>query len=443
MKKLNDSQLSIIWEGLEQEEYVVASYVVGAGIQGDIVAKSVALAVEQSTGSWISVPSETGEVRHKHAAKVIGIYGIPDYELISSLPREEKLRLYLIRVAYPWVNFGSNLPLMLSMVVGNISSMPNLKLVDLEFPSSFVNQFKGPKFGVQGIRDLLGVHDRPLLNNMIKPCTGISPQVGAELLYQAARGGVDWVKDDELIAGDLPFSPLRERVSTYMDAARRADAEKGERTLYTVNITDQPAQFLENALQAQEAGANALMVNVFAVGLAALRELAEDDRVQLPIMAHTCFGGAMTSSPISGVGSVVAAKLARLAGADIYLNVAPSAKFNALQDKFVRIQQVSASPFYHIRPIFNLAGGGVTPGMVPYLMGKLGLDFVIGAGAAIHGHPMGPGAGASAFRQAIQAVLSGDDIAKASEDKPELKVALERWGIYGQDDYTHLYDIEA
>jgi 2,3-diketo-5-methylthiopentyl-1-phosphate enolase len=45
---------------------------------------------------------------------------------------------------------------MLSSVIGNISSMPNLKLVDLEFPKSYVNQFKGPKFGIAGIRKLLG-----------------------------------------------------------------------------------------------------------------------------------------------------------------------------------------------------------------------------------------------------------------------------------------------
>ena len=64
-------------------------------------------------------------------------------------------------MAFPWVNFYDNIPLMLSSVIGNISSMPNLKLVDLEFPKAYVKQFKGPKFGVQGMRQYLGVAGAP------------------------------------------------------------------------------------------------------------------------------------------------------------------------------------------------------------------------------------------------------------------------------------------
>lgn len=93
--------------------------------------------------------------------------------------------------------------MMLSTVIGNISSSGKVKLLDLSFPESFLGQFKGPKFGVNGIRELLGVWDRPLLNNMIKPCTGLDPEETAKLAYEAAVGGVDIIKDDELVA-DAP-----------------------------------------------------------------------------------------------------------------------------------------------------------------------------------------------------------------------------------------------
>ena len=44
-----------------------------------------------------------------------------------------------------------------------------------------------------GIRDVLGVYDRPLTNCMIKPCISWTPDEGAELFYEAAVGGIDIV----------------------------------------------------------------------------------------------------------------------------------------------------------------------------------------------------------------------------------------------------------
>jgi 2,3-diketo-5-methylthiopentyl-1-phosphate enolase len=180
MKDLYDSTLFPMWEGISADDYVVATYLVACSSKTDLVAKSSALAVEQTTGSWAAVAGETEAVRQKYAAKVIGIYSVPNYELIATMPRDEK-RWYVLRLAYPWVNFYDNIPLLLSTVTGNITAVPDLKLLDLELPESYVKQFKGPKFGIQGIRDLLNIPERPILNNMIKPCTGITPEEGAKL----------------------------------------------------------------------------------------------------------------------------------------------------------------------------------------------------------------------------------------------------------------------
>jgi 2,3-diketo-5-methylthiopentyl-1-phosphate enolase len=442
MKNEYDPKLFPTSEGINGEDYIVATYFVGGSAQADLVAKSSAIAIEQSTGSWYRVPGETDEVREKYAAKVIGVYSVPNYELIANLPKDQP-RYAIIKIAYPWVNFYDNIPLMLSSVIGNISSMPNLKLIDLEFPKSYVKQFKGPKFGIEGLRKLLNIPKRPLLNNMIKPCTGISPKEGAKLFFEAAAGGTDWIKDDELIAGSPAFSPLEDRVKAYMEAARNADHEKGEKTLYTVNITDENVRLRDNAYKAIAAGANAIMIDVFGTGFSGLRMLAEDPEINVPICAHTCYGGAQTVSPFQGISTEVAQKLIRLCGADISLNVAPSAKFNALQEKFIRVFQITHSPMYHIKPMFNMVGGGVTPGMVAYLADQLGYDFIVGAGAGIHGHVMGPKAGARAFRQAIDAVMEGVDVRDAAKKQRELDVALKTWGVYGVDDYSKLYEIEA
>jgi 2,3-diketo-5-methylthiopentyl-1-phosphate enolase len=443
MKELYNPQLFPLWEGINHDDYVIATYVVSAGAKADLVAKSAAIAIEQSSGSWYAVPGETEEVRARSAAKIIGIYAVPDYELIAQLPPDAP-RTFVLRAAFPWVNFYDNIPLMMSSVIGNISSMPNLKLVDLEFPETWLKQFKGPKFGTPGLRGYLGITtDRPILNNMIKPCTGILPDDGAKLFYEAAAGGVDWIKDDELIAGSPAFSPLVDRVKAYMAAAKKADAEKGETTMFTVNITDDPTRLRDNAYKALEAGANALMVNVFGIGFSALRSLAEDPDIQVPIMAHNCYGGAQTVSACQGISSEVAQKLTRICGADISLNVAPSAKFNAIQEKFIRTWHVVTSPMAHIKPCYTHIGGGVTPGMVPYLIDNTCNDVIIGVGAGIHGHPQGARAGAMAFRQAFDALEKGIDLAEYAKSHPELQAAIDVWGIYGIDDYNKLYDIES
>jgi GrpB-like predicted nucleotidyltransferase (UPF0157 family) len=54
--------------------------------------------------------------------------------------------------------------------------------------------FKGPKLGLQGIRDYMDIPKRPLLNNMIKPKTGYTATVGKDLFYGAAVGGTDCIK---------------------------------------------------------------------------------------------------------------------------------------------------------------------------------------------------------------------------------------------------------
>ena len=426
-------------ESISSEDYVVATYLIGAHRDADILQRASMIGLEQTTGTWTRVPGETDEVRHRSAGRLIGIYSVPDYESRGSIPADTTLRWYVARIAYPWINFYDNIPLLLSTVIGNISAMDNLKLLDLEFPRSYVAQFKGPKFGVAGLRQMLNVPERPLLNNMIKPCTGLTPAEGARLFYGAARGGTDWIKDDELIGGSPAFSPLEERVKAYMEAARRADAEKGEMTLYSVNITDNPDRIRDNARRAIDAGANALMLNIFWAGFAAVRMLAEDPEINVPLMIHNCGSGAMVANPYGGFSSVVGAKLARLSGADMYLDYVPTMKFGGIDEKFRRIAQVCLTPMYDLKPTMVHVGGGVTPGIVPHLMKRLGNDIAIGAGGGIHSHPAGPCAGATALRRAIDAAMAGVPLSEAAKSSPELAQALEVWGEFGSEKMKSLF----
>lgn len=422
-----DWSLYTVPEGINPEQHVIATYLIEKEPDVDILTYALSIAIEQSTGTWVPVPEETPEVRQRHAGKVMGIYEIPHYEF--ELPAGLQSRSYVISIAFPYINFGAQIPMLLSTVIGNISMMGRLKLLDLHFPGSFVQEFGGPKFGIAGIRKLLGVSTRPLLNNMIKPCTGFPPEVGAKLFYEVAAGGADIIKDDELLANPS-FNPLEERVRMYMKAERQAYEETGERTLYCANVTDRADRVLDNAKRAIDAGANALLLNYLTVGISVLRALAEDPEINVPIMAHPDFSGVLYESPFSGVSSsLVLGKLPRLAGADIVVYAYPYAKFSFLRDRYLQIVQMLRAPFYDLSTVFPMPGGGVHQGNVPLLMKELGTDWVIGAGGAIHGHSMGPRAGAKAFRQAIDAVVAGIPLEQAAREQPELQAAVERWGV--------------
>jgi 2,3-diketo-5-methylthiopentyl-1-phosphate enolase len=271
------------------------------------------------------------------------------------------------------------------------------------------------------------VQGRPLLNNMIKPCTGYPPKVGVELFRAAALGGCDIVKDDELIA-NASFNEIQARVKLYMKAEQQVFEETGEHTLYTVNVTDEIPKVFENAHKAVELGCNALMVNYLATGFPVLRALAEDASLNVPILAHMDIAGALYASEWHGMSShLVLGKLPRLAGADIVVFPAPYGKAPVLPEKFQRVAQNLTFPLYNLRPTFPMPSGGITPKMVPNVMKDLGVDIVIGSGGGIHAHPQGPTAGAKAFRQAIQATLQGRSLEDAANEFPELKVALETW----------------
>ncbi len=412
-------------EGIDYDECVVGTYLASYPKSIPVAKLAPALAIEQSTGTWVAVPGETPEVRCAHVAKVIGVYEVPDYEWM--LPPQVEDRQYVLQIAFPQVNFGSQIPMLLTTVVGNISMAGRLKLVDLRLPHKFVAGFKGPRFGIPGIRQLLKVYDRPLLNNMIKPCTGYAPEVGAKLFYAAALGGCDIVKDDELLA-NASFNEIQARVKLYMEAERQVFEKTGEHTLYTVNVTDEVPKVFENARRAVELGCNALMVNYLAVGFPVLRALAEDPALNVPILAHMDLAGAFYESEWHGISShLVLGKLPRLAGADVVVFPAPYGKAPVLPEKFQAVARNLSFPFYDIRPTFPMPSGGITPRMVPAVIKDLGPDIVIGSGGGIHAHPNGPVAGAKAFRQAIQATMEGRPIEKAAEEYPELQVALQTW----------------
>lgn len=106
---------------------------------------------------------------------------------------------------------------------------------------------------------------------------------------------------------------------------------------------------------------------------------------------------------------------------------APHGSLSILRSKYLRIARTLTGDLHQIRPSLPVPGGGLHAGMVPTMLAELGPDFGIGAGGAVHGHPMGATAGARAIRQAIDAATAGRPLADAAREAPELATALATW----------------
>ncbi|MBY9011113.1 MAG: ribulose 1,5-bisphosphate carboxylase [Candidatus Lokiarchaeota archaeon] len=428
-KQYLDVPEAIGLDGIDLESYIIASYIIKRPRGMNVNYLSRFAAIEQSTGTWVRVPAETAEVRKEHVARVLGVYELPFYEYILPPKADHPDRQYFVQIGFPISNIkGDGIPMLLTSVIGNISLTHGLKLVDLAFPKAYLEDFKGPKFGIDGLRKLLKVPERPLLNNMVKPCTGHTCDVAADLVYKAAVGGCDVVKDDELIANPA-FNTLEDRISAVMESIDRADSEKGEKTLYTINITSKFPEMFEYADKMVEMGANALMINYLSAGFEALRAVCEDPSIKVPVLGHMDFGGAYIGGEWTGLTSMlVLAKFPRMCGADTVVIPAPYGKAEILEERYEQNLKALRYPFQHIKPTLPMPSGGITQGMVEKTMKEAGKDILIGSGGGIHSHPDGPIAGAKAFRQAIYAVMNGIEVKNYAKDHEELGKALGVWG---------------
>ncbi|WP_035154276.1 2,3-diketo-5-methylthiopentyl-1-phosphate enolase [Cohnella thermotolerans] len=392
--------------------------------KADFHKKAEGIAVGLTVGSWTDLPEVAKRQMEKHLGQVVSVEA---HEPEGAAPGE---RYADITIAYPDLNFSRDLPALLVTVFGKLSMDGRIKLLDLNPSADFLQAFSGPRFGIAGVRGLLGVHDRPLLMSIFKSVIGYDLDGLREQFLQQALGGVDLIKDDEILF-ENPLTPLEKRVETCIGAARQAERETGQKLIYFTNLTGPTSKLRENARRAIDAGANGLLFNVLAYGFDALAELANDSSIDVPIAAHPAMAGAFYPSPYHGIAApLLLGKLTRIAGADLSLFPSPYGSVVMPKEENLAVQAALVDKALPLREAFPVPSAGIHPGLVPLILRDFGGDVVVNAGGGVHGHPLGAAAGGRAFRQAIAAVLAGQDLtAYAAAGHEELKLAIERWGV--------------
>jgi 2,3-diketo-5-methylthiopentyl-1-phosphate enolase len=407
-------------EGVGNKRHLIATYYIEDALPGEDFIDHLKLIqeiiIEGSTGSWMKVKEETLEVREALAGKLLGYYEVPCDE-----PCRKKA---VIQLGFPIDAWDGNVPMMLLSIAGNCWAFSKgLRLLDVMIPDELLAKYKGPKFGVDGMRTLTNVPKRPLVLHIIKPKMGALPEAVAGQVYETALGGADMAKDDEMTS-DVFNSKFEDRLKAVLKAVKRAEDKTGKRLIYFCSITDEADKIRERARTAVRLGANGLLV-AYSVGLSAVRTLAEDPEINVPIILHVSHMLAL----LPKISFPVMAKLSRICGADMLLT--PSCWGQtpvASLEEALRTAQTLLAPMQHIKRTLPMPGGGVYPGLAPTLMQEFGPDIVLMAGGGMLGHPMGYTAGAKAFVDAANATLADTPLAEAAQKSRELQAALDRWG---------------
>ncbi|WP_126428511.1 2,3-diketo-5-methylthiopentyl-1-phosphate enolase [Brevibacillus marinus] len=382
--------------------------------------KAEAIAVGMTVGSWTDLPAaKQAELRPYRGEAVAA-------QTLEELPDGQQ-RGY-ISIDYPAGNFTPDIPSLLTGVFGKLSMDGKIKLIDIELPPSFSKAFPGPQFGIEGVRQKLGVHDRPLLMSIFKSCLGL-PFADLQTQFRAqALGGVDLIKDDEIFFVD-DKAPFLERIAEFARIAEEVAQQLGKPVLYAANLTGPIHELNERAKRAVAAGAQCLLVNVLAYGYDALHRLAADPEVSVPLMAHPALAGAYYPSPDYGIAApLLLGKLMRLAGADLVLFPSPYGSVALDKQEALQIAANLRDTSSPHKRAFPVPSAGIHPALVPQLYEDFGLEQIVNAGGGIHGHPGGAADGGRAFRAAIDAVVQGRTLADAAATSQPLAQALEKWG---------------
>ena len=401
---------------------VIATYQV-FGTPNSFNKKAEGIALGLTIGSWTDLPLIAQEQLKKHKGRTIEIIEFPN----DKHPNNPSLIRGEIKIAFPSANFSADIPAILTTIFGKLSLDGEVKLLNIDLSQELQQNFPGPRFGIDAIRNTLNVYNRPLLMSIFKGVIGRDEHFFAQQLEEQALGGVDLIKDDEILF-ENDLLPFKRRIALSRTILDRIYEQTGHRTLYAVNLSGRSSTLIDQALYAKENGADALLFNVHTYGLDIMQQLVENDNIALPIMAHPAFSGAIISSPFYGVSSpTLLGTLTRLAGADFSLFPSPYGSVALEKTEALNISK-ECTKDNGLLKTFPVPSAGIHPGLVPQLIEDFGVDSIINAGGGVHGHPDGAIGGGRAFRDTIDGILNGKTLDVIAQTSEPLAKALGLWG---------------
>ena len=321
----------------------------------------------------------------------------------------------IVKFAFPLSNINleeDGISQILCHIAGgqvDILEIQKCHILDIELPNKVEESFKlNPAFGIDGFRKFNGVYDKPFFGGIIKPKVGMSPEILLEAVKEMVQGGVNFIKEDELL-GNPDHCPLEKRVPLITNWLK----ENAPNVIYCFCINGDSPYALERANFVAKNGGNGIHINVWS-GLGVYRAI----RKQNPdIWIHFQKSGDKfftdRRAPFHIYWPVIC-KIAGWSGVDSIHAGMIGGYMN--QDEKELDDTLKMLWKYNIVPALSC---GMHPGLVQYINELLNsFDWMANVGGAMHGHPMGTLSGGLAMKQSINKEF----------DKIEYKTAIEKWG---------------
>lgn len=408
---------------------------------------AAAVAGESSTATWTVVWTDRLTACELYRAKAYRVDPVPN--------SEDQFFAY---IAYDLDLFEEgSIANLTASIIGNVfgfKAVKALRLEDMRMPVAYLKTFKGPPTGIVVERERLDKFGRPLLGATTKPKLGLSGRNYGRVVYEALKGGLDFVKDDENI-NSQPFMHWRDRFLYVMEAVNKASAVTGEVKGHYLNVTAATMEEMYRRAEfAKELGSVIIMIDLV-IGYTAIQSMSEWARKNDMILhLHRAGHGTYTRQKSHGVSFRVIAKWMRMAGVDhIHAGTVvgklegdpnQTAGFYDILRQTYNEQNLPNGIFFDqdwasLNKCMPVASGGIHAGQMHQLLHYLGEDTVLQFGGGTIGHPDGIAAGATANRVALEAMImarnegrdymeEGPDILnKAAKDCSPLKAALDTW----------------
>jgi len=383
--------MNIFKEVIGLDKYFLATYYLESTT--NLRDASFALAIGQSVGNpnhrskW-----ETESLFSEHSCLVLG-----DEDHLS------KISSGIVQILFPKKNIDfqtDGVSHLLSMLMGgqmDIDIIEKCHLLDVQFDNQVIkDNFLGPKFGITGIRDFTKQYDKPLFGAIIKPKTGISKYVLLDIVKELVDGGVDFIKEDEILSNPS-FCPLRERVelvSKYLH---------GKNVIYCSSITTDPMYVLDRVKTVYNSGGNGVHINFWS-GLGVYKSIRELD---LPLFIHFQKSGdkILTNKNHNfHIDWYVISKLAAYMGVD-FIHAGMIGGYYKWPEEETK-KSVEILNKLNVMPTLSC---GFNPDLTKDVTDKIGKNYVANVGGWIHSHPQGTYNGTLEMRNSIDKMVNNYD----------------------------------
>jgi ribulose 1,5-bisphosphate carboxylase large subunit-like protein len=417
------------------EDRILATYLVETPLEIERAVR--ALASEGSTGTFVAIPGETAAVRDRFGTRLEAVEELAPSDRVNLIGArrtpgsEPVVQRARVTISVPLELTGTDLATVMACLLGNVfelSEVSGLRLEDVRFPEALLRESPRPRYGVQGTRAAVGVHDRPIFGSIVRPALGLRPAETAAAVKELLEAGIDFVKDDELMASP-PYSPLHERVEAVMRVIEEHADRTGKRAMYAFNVTDTPDAMLRHQDVVQAAGGDCAQVNIVHTGIAATAHLRRHG--DLVIHGHRTGWPIQTRSPGLGMGYRAHAALWRLAGVDHLIVTGIRNKYWESDESALEAIGACLDPLLGDDDrALPVVAAGQWGGQIPDTYARSGSsDWLYLAGGGVTDHPGGPAAGVRALAQAWEAAESGQLLAeRAADGAPELAESIRAFG---------------